>query len=55
MSENFIEVQQRIIIEIIQQVLTVQLISQKSLKLLNNSKLSSLIKLDKFNNNDTLR
>ena len=55
MLKDFIEIQQRIIVEIIRQILVVQSIFQSSSKSSNNFELFDLIELNEFNNNDTSR
>ena len=55
MSENFIETQQRIIIEIVQQMLIVQSAFQSSSESSNDSESSNLIKLNDLNSNDTFK
>ena len=55
MLKNFIETQQRIIIEIIQQILTVQSTFLNSSELLNNFNSFDSTKLNDLNNNDILK
>ena len=55
MSKNFIEVQQRIIIEIVRQMLIVQSAFQSSFESSNDSKSSNSTELNDFNNNDTFK
>ena len=55
MSKDFIEAQQRTIIEIVRQILIVQSASQNLSELSNNSESSNSIELNDFNNNDMLK